>query len=162
MTATFLFIAFLIAQRLSELVIARKNTVRLLARGAKEFAPEHYPLIVAVHSLWIVAIAVLGWDQALNFSWLVVYLVLQGFRIWILSSLGARWTTRIIILNEPLVARGPYKYIKHPNYVLVVAEIIAAPMVLGLFSVAIVFSLLNAIVLYIRIKVENKALATIG
>jgi len=162
MTATFLFIAFLIAQRLSELVIARKNTVRLLARGAKEFAPEHYPLIVAVHSLWIVAIAVLGWDQALNFSWLVVYLVLQGFRIWILSSLGARWTTRIIILNEPLVARGPYKYIKHPNYVLVVAEIIAAPMVLGLFSVAIVFSLLNAIVLYILIKVENKALATIG
>lgn len=162
MTATFLFIAFLIAQRLSELVIARKNTVCLLARGAKEFAPEHYPLIVAVHSLWIVAIAVLGWDQALNFSWLVVYLVLQGFRIWILSSLGARWTTRIIILNEPLVARGPYKYIKHPNYVLVVAEIIAAPMVLGLFSVAIVFSLLNAIVLYIRIKAENKALATIG
>jgi len=162
MTATFLFIAFLIAQRLSELVIARKNTVRLLARGAKEFAPEHYPLIVAVHSLWIVAIAVLGWDQALNFSWLVVYLVLQGFRIWILSSLGARWTTRIIILNEPLVARGPYKYIKHPNYVLVVAEIIAAPMVLGLFSVAIVFSLLNVIVLYIRIRAENKALATIG
>jgi len=162
MTATFLFIVLLIAQRLSELAIARENTARLLRQGAKEFAPEHYPLIVAVHSLWIAAIAVFGWDQALNFSWLTVYLILQGFRIWILSSLGARWTTRIIILNEPLVVRGPYKYIKHPNYALVVAEIIAAPMVLGLFSVAIVFSLLNAIVLYIRIRAENKALATIG
>lgn len=80
------------------------------------------------------------------------------FRVWILASLGTRWTTRIIVLNEPLVARGPYKFLPHPNYMLVVAEIFVAPMVLGLWGVALIFTVLNAIVLTIRIRAENKAL----
>lgn len=162
MEITFIFIAFLIIQRLVELFIARHNTQRLIAKGAKEFASKHYPLIVAIHSLWILAIVVFGWEQSLNLFWLSVYGALQGFRLWILGSLGTRWTTRIIILNEPLVACGPYKFIKHPNYILVVAEIIVAPMVLGLWCVAAVFTLLNALILYIRIPAENAALATIS
>lgn len=162
MTGALLFIAFLIVQRLGELVIAKRNTAKLMERGAKEFAGEHYPFIVAVHTLWVLAIIVLGWDQPILWHWFAVYAVLQVFRIWILSSLGGRWTTRIIIWNEPLVARGPYRFIKHPNYILVIAEIIAAPMVLGLTWVAVVFTVLNAIILAIRIPAENKALATIN
>ena len=161
MTGALLFIAFLIVQRLGELVIAKRNTARLMERGAKEYAPEHYPIIVAVHTLWVLAIVALGWDQPILWSWFVIYAVLQLFRVWILTSLGGRWTTRIIIWNEPLVARGPYRFIKHPNYILVIAEIIAAPMVLGLTWVAVVFTVLNAIVLAIRIPAENKALQTI-
>ena len=161
MTGALLFIAFLIVQRLGELVIAKRNTARLMERGAKEYAPEHYPIIVAVHTLWVLAIVALGWDQPILWHWFVIYAVLQLFRVWILTSLGGRWTTRIIIWNEPLVARGPYRFIKHPNYILVIAEIIAAPMVLGLTWVAVVFTVLNAIVLAIRIPAENKALQTI-
>jgi len=161
MTGALLFIAFLIIQRLGELVIAKRNTARLIERGAKEYAPEHYPIIVAVHTLWVLAIVVLGWDQPILWSWFVIYVVLQLFRVWILTSLGERWTTRIVIWNKPLVARGPYRFIKHPNYILVIAEIIAAPMVLGLTWVAVVFTVLNAIVLAIRIPAENKALQTI-
>ncbi|MEO1067087.1 MAG: isoprenylcysteine carboxylmethyltransferase family protein [Pseudomonadota bacterium] len=161
MTPALLFIGFLIAQRLVELWIAQRNTHRLLARGAQEHAPDHYKLIVAVHALWIFAIVVFGFDQAISWAWLAIYAGLQLFRLWILMSLGERWTTKIIILDEPLVAKGPYQYIKHPNYVLVIAEIIAAPMVLGLTWVAIVFTILNALVLAIRIPAENRALATI-
>lgn len=162
MLMTYLFLGFLIAQRLVELAIAQRNTRALLSQGATEFDPAHYPLIVAVHVLWIAAILVLGWDQPVQMGWLAAYVVLQLFRVWILQSLGKRWTTRIIILDEPLVRRGPYRYIQHPNYVLVVAEIFVAPMVLGLIYVALVFSLLNAAVLFIRIRAENAALATIG
>lgn len=158
----FLFLVFLIAQRLIELVIARRNTARLIARGAREYAPEHYPLIVALHTIWLVTIVVFGWGGEINPVWLAVYGLLQILRLWILLSLGKRWTTRIIILDEPLVVRGPYRFFKHPNYVLVVAEIIAAPMVLGLLWVAVVFTVLNALVLKIRISAENRALATIG
>ena len=91
--------------------------------------------------------------------WLGVFVVLQVLRVWILASLGPRWTTRIIVVDAPLVTRGPFKYLSHPNYTLVVAEIIAAPMVLGLTWVAVLFSVLNAAMLSWRIRVENRALA---
>lgn len=153
-----LFLAFLIVQRLSELVIARRNTRRLMARGAREVAPGHYGLIVALHSAWIGALAIFGYDQPVHLGWLALFGLLQVFRLWILGSLGERWTTRIIVLDEPLVARGPYRFMRHPNYVLVVAEIAVAPLVLGLVWLAIVFSVLNAIVLFIRIRAEEGAL----
>lgn len=155
------FIGFLILQRLVELALSNRNTKRLLAKGAKEFSPGHYPLIVGVHILWIIAIAAFGWNNEINYWWLAAYGVLQAFRMWILGSLGERWTTRIIILNEPLVRKGLYKYVEHPNYILVGAEIIIAPMVLGLWWVAILFTILNTIVLGVRVEAENKALATI-
>ena len=153
-----LFIGFLIAQRLAELAIARRNTARLLARGAVEHGGDHYPLIVALHAGWIAAMAIFGWGEPVRPFWLAVFVLLQGLRLWILSTFGPRWTTRIIVLDEPLVRRGPFRILRHPNYTLVVAEIAVAPLVLGLAGVALVFSVLNALVLRIRIRAENAAL----
>ncbi|MEJ6399415.1 isoprenylcysteine carboxyl methyltransferase family protein [Yoonia sp. 208BN28-4] len=158
-TATLLFLGFIIVQRLSELVIAKRNTKRLLAKGAYEVGASHYPVMVVMHSAWIACLVFVGFDEAVAFGWLALFAVLQVFRVWILGSLGARWTTRIIILEEPLVVRGPFKYVSHPNYMLVVAEIIVAPMVLGLVWVAVIFTVLNAAMLWVRIGVEHKALA---
>ena len=160
--ASGLFIAFLLAQRLVELVIARRNTARLLARGAREVGAGHYPVMVMLHASWLAAIAWLGWGEPVLPGWLAAYIVLQLGRIWILASLGGRWTTRVIVLDEPLVARGPYRLVRHPNYWLVVAEIVVAPMVLGLVEVALVWSGLNALMLWWRIGVENRALGLGG
>ena len=154
-----LFLAFIIVQRLSELVIAKRNTAALLAKGAYEVGASHYPVMVAMHTAWIVCLVFFGYANDVALGWLVIFVVLQAFRVWILGSLGGRWTTRIIILEEPLVVRGPFKFFSHPNYMLVVAEIIVAPMVLGLTWVAVVFTVLNAAMLWVRISVEEKALA---
>lgn len=158
-TTAALFLGFIIVQRLSELVIAKRNTAKLLAKGAYEVGAAHYPVMVTMHSAWILCLVIFGYDESVAFGWLAVFVVLQVFRVWILGSLGSRWTTRIIILEEPLVVRGPFKYFSHPNYMLVVAEIIVAPMVLGLVWVAVVFTVLNAAMLWVRIGVEHKALA---
>ncbi|MEX1234361.1 MAG: isoprenylcysteine carboxylmethyltransferase family protein [Roseovarius sp.] len=154
-----LFLGFIVLQRLSELVIARINTARLIARGAYEVGAGHYPVMVAMHSLWILCLIVFGMGQPVSPGWLAIFAVLQVLRVWILATLGPRWTTRIIILRAPLVTRGPFRYLRHPNYVLVVAEIIVAPMVLGLVWVAVLFTLLNAAMLWVRIRAENRALA---
>lgn len=156
--AALAFIAFLLVQRLAELALARRNTARLLAQGAVEHGAAHYPLIVALHAGWLLAIAALGWNQPLHPGWLALFVLLQAARLWVLASLGPRWTTRIIVLDRTLVARGPYRLIPHPNYAVVVAEIFVAPMVLGLWRVALVASVLNALVLAIRIRAENRAL----
>ena len=158
-TLTLLFLSFIIIQRLSELVVAKRNTARLLAKGAYEVGANHYPVMVAMHSAWIMCLLVFGYNERVAFGWLVVFAVLQVFRVWILGTLGSRWTTRIIIFEEPLVVHGPFKYFSHPNYMLVVAEIIVAPMVLGLGWVAVIFTVLNAAMLWVRIGVEHKALA---
>ncbi len=158
-TGAALFLAFLIAQRLAELGLARRNTARLLARGAREHGAAHYPAIVAMHTAWIGAMVVWGLDEPLHLGWLAAFAVLQVLRVWVLASLGARWTTRIIVLDEPLVRRGPFALIPHPNYALVVAEIAVAPLVLGLGWVAALFTVLNAGVLWVRIGAENRALA---
>ena len=157
-TGAALFLTFLIVQRLSELFIARRNTAALMAAGAREVAPRHYPLIVALHTVWVACLVVFGHDAAVHLGWLAVFAVLQAFRVWVLASLGGRWTTRIIVTDTPLVARGPYRWISHPNYVLVVCEIAVAPMVLGLAWISLLFTMLNAAVLTIRIRAENAAL----
>lgn len=156
---TAMFLAFIIAQRLGELVLAKKNTAALLERGAQEHGSWHYPIMVGMHTFWVVCLLVLGYAQEVNFFWLAIFAILQIFRVWILTSLGERWTTRIIVLDEPLVLAGPFKYFRHPNYMLVVAEIFVAPMVLGLWQMAIVFSILNAMMLFVRIREEEKALS---
>ncbi|SDE47016.1 isoprenylcysteine carboxyl methyltransferase family protein [Limimaricola pyoseonensis] len=154
-----LFLGFLGLQRLAELALARRNTARLMARGAVEHGAGHYPLIVALHAGWLAAMAVMGHDAALHFGWLGLFALLQLLRVWILASLGPRWTTRIIVIDAPLVATGPFRWLRHPNYLLVAVEIPVAPMVLGLWEVALVFGLLNAAMLAWRIRVEARALA---
>lgn len=155
---TTLFLTYLVAQRLGELMLARRNTRRLMRRGAREVGAGHYPAIVALHAAWIGCLYLFGYDQAVAWPWLVIFLILQIFRFWTLATLGERWTTRIIVLNEPLVARGPFRYVRHPNYMIVVAEFFVAPMVLGLIWVAVIFSLANAAILAIRIRAEDAAL----
>ncbi len=147
-------------QRLGELALARRNTARLLAAGGREVAARHYPLIVAVHAAWIIGLWIFAWDRAPHFGWLYLFALLQGARFWVLATLGPRWTTRIIIVpGETLVRRGPYRFLKHPNYVVVSGEIIVLPLAFGLPVFALVFSVLNAAVLFVRIRAEDKALA---
>ena len=141
-------------------MISSRNTKRLRARGAFEVAPQHYPLIVAVHAAWLISLWIFGHDRPVNAVALLIYVVLQGFRIWVMWTLGARWTTRIIILpGEPLVRRGPYRLLPHPNYAVVAAEIALLPLVLGLPCAGADLHVLNAAVLAIRIRAENRALA---
>lgn len=150
---------FVLFQRLSELAIARTNTARLLAAGAYEHAPGHYPLIVAVHAGWL---ATLFWlAPGRDIQWLLfgLFLLLQAGRLWVLRTLGPRWTTRIIVLpNAPLIDGGPFRFVRHPNYLVVIGEIAVLPLVFGLWQVAVVFSILNAVVLAIRIRAETGAL----
>jgi methyltransferase len=147
-------------QRAAELVLSRYNTDKLLQRGAAEIAPGHYPLIVAVHAAWLISLWVFGRNQPLNFIALSGFLVLQGVRFWVVWTLGSRWTTRIIVLPEqPLVTAGPYRFLSHPNYAVVAAEIALLPLVLGLPLLTAVFTALNAAVLAVRIRAENRALA---
>jgi methyltransferase len=154
-----IILALVTLQRLGELVLAQYNTNKLLARGAIEVGAAHYPLIVAVHALWLIALWVYGRNQEVNLPALAAYVTLQELRIWILVSLGSRWTTRIIVLpGEPLIASGPYRYFSHPNYAVVVGEIALLPLTLHLPMLALVFSLLNAAVLTIRIRTEARVL----
>ena len=159
MSYAVLLLGFVTAQRLGELWLARRNTRRLLAKGAYEVAAGHYWLIVALHAAWLLGLWWLGHDRPVEPLWLGVYALLQVFRGWILASLGERWTTRIIVIDEPLVRRGPYRFLRHPNYLLVAAEIAVLPLALGLPLYALVFSGLNAAALAVRIRAEDRALA---
>ena len=160
MTAAEVILAMVTLQRLGELVWARHNTARLLVRGAHEIGAAQYPLIVVMHAAWLAALWIFGYDQPINASALVCYIALQALRIWVMTTLGGRWTTRILILpGEPLVARGPYRYLSHPNYAVVAGEIALLPLTLNLPLLALIFSTLNAAVLAMRIRVESRALA---
>ena len=150
-------------QRLGELVIARANTRKLLGRGAIEVGANHYPLVVLVHAAWLIALWIWGRDQDVNLVALAAFAVLQGLRLWVLATLGSRWTTRIIVLpGEPLVASGPYRYLSHPNYAVVAGEIALLPLALHLPLLALVFTVLNAAVLVIRIRAEARGLSVVG
>jgi methyltransferase len=153
-------VAFLIVQRLAELGLAQWNTARLRAAGAIEFGAAHYPLMVVLHGLWLLGLWMLGHDHSVDPLWLAVFILLQAGRLWVIVSLGRRWTTRVIVLpGASPVARGPYRWLRHPNYVVVVLEIAVVPLALGLPLFALVFSLANAVLLATRIRVENQAQA---
>jgi methyltransferase len=146
-------------QRVGELVLARANTQRLLAQGAVELSPQHYPLIVAVHTAWLIVLWGFGGHQPVDVVTLALYLLLQVLRGWVLWTLGPRWTTRIIVLpGAPLVTSGPYRFLSHPNYAVVIGEIALLPLALHLPVTALIFTLLNAMVLTLRIRAENHAL----
>ena len=154
-----LILALVTLQRLGELWLSNRNTRRLLASGAVEHGPSHYPWIVALHIFWLGALWLVGPGRPVSVFWLIIFLILQVGRVWVIATLGRRWTTRIIILpGEPLVKRGPYRWIDHPNYVVVAGEIAVLPLVFGFWDLAILFSALNGAILAIRIRAENKAL----
>lgn len=145
--------------RLAELLLSRRNTRTLISKSGFEVSPRHYPFIVALHTSWLLCLWIFGWNQSLYMNWLAVFLALQFLRIWVLMTLGVRWTTRIIILpGETLVSKGPYRFISHPNYAVVCGEIAILPLCLGLPWLALSFSAANALMLSVRIRAENAAL----
>ena len=156
------WIVLLVAlERLAELIHGERNTRRLLAEGARIVGDGHYPLLVAVHAGWLAALWMfVPRDAEVNIPLLALFLLLQAARLWIILSLGPYWTTRIVTLpGRPLVRRGPYRWVRHPNYLLVSAEIAVLPLAFGAWEIALVFSLLNATALTVRIRAEDRALA---
>jgi methyltransferase len=152
-------LGFVTAERVAELILANHNTARLLKRGARETGSAHYPLIVALHAAWLGGLWLLAWDRPIRPAWLALFAGVQILRFWVLATLRERWTTRIIVLpGAPLVKTGPYRFLNHPNYVVVVAEIAILPLAFGLPWYALAFSLLNALVLTFRVTAENAAL----
>jgi methyltransferase len=148
-------------QRLAELFHARRNTARLLREGGVEIGAAHYPLIVALHLAWLIAIYVAADKSAPPvWSWIIVFLLLQAARVWVLATLGRYWTTRIISMpGAPLVTRGPYRFLRHPNYAIVFGEIAVLPLAFREVWIALVFLLSNAALLWWRMRIENSALS---
>lgn len=158
----YVFMGFLIFQRLLELVIARRNETWARAQGAIEYGQNHYPFIVALHTLFIAAMFAEYWMEGgeFNLTFLLIFLVLISFKIWVISSLGKYWNTKILrIPHSAFVKSGPYKLFKHPNYFIVICEIAIIPMIFELYYTAIAFTLLNAVMLTIRIREEERVWA---
>jgi methyltransferase len=159
-----LIVALVAIERGAELIHARRNTRRLLAQGAIERGAGHYPPIVALHAAWLLSILVFApSDEAPMWFWLGVFLLLQAARFWVLASLGPYWTTRIIVPRDaPRIRSGPYRFLRHPNYVVVAAEIAVLPLAFREWRVALVFSALNLALLAWRVRIENETLAERG
>jgi methyltransferase len=154
-----ILIVLVALQRLGELIYARKNTKALLARGAREVGASHYPLMVLLHAGWIVALfALTDANPPPQWLWLAIFAVCQALRLWVLFDLGPYWTTRIIVMDgAPAVRRGLYRYVRHPNYLIVAVEVPALPLGLGMPKTALVFGLLNLAILAWRVRVEDAA-----
>lgn len=155
-----LVLGLVAAQRLWELRLADRNTKRLLAEGAVEVGANHYPLFIALHASWLAAIAIVTpWTAVPNLWWLALYVLLQFGRLWVIGTLGRYWTTRIITLpGAPLQTGGPYRFVRHPNYVVASLEILVLPLVFGQVWIALVWSAANALLVAWRIRVEDRAL----
>lgn len=161
MSAVAIVVALVAAQRVAEMILAARNTRALLHHGGVEHGAGHYRLVVALHTAWLAALLLLvPGDTPVSWPWLALYLALQPLRLWVIASLGPYWTTRVITLpGAPLVRRGPYRFLRHPNYVVVAAEIAVLPLAFGAWRISLVFSVLNAAMLAWRIRVEEEALA---
>jgi methyltransferase len=160
-SAVAIVVALVAAERLAELALARRNTRALLRQGAVESGRGHYPLLVLLHAAWLGALLLLvPGDAPVVWPWLALFVALQAARLWVIWSLGPWWTTRIVSLpGAPLVRRGPYRLMRHPNYAVVAAEIAVLPLAFAAWPLALVFSLLNAVLLAWRVAVEERALA---
>jgi len=158
-----LFILFIIFQRLMELYVASRNQKWLESQGAIEYGKEHYPYMIALHTLFIGSLIAEYWfsgPKQIDPAFLVIYILLLSFKIWVLYSLGRYWNTKIFrVPGASPVMKGPYKLFKHPNYFVVVCEVAIIPLVFHLYYTAIVFSILNAVMLWVRLKVENRVWA---
>ena len=148
-------------QRLAELAVSRRNYRALVAQGGIEVGRRHYPLIVALHAGWLLAlVSLIDFDAPISIPLLGVFVLAQCARIWTLRTLGRFWTTRVVVLPKgDRVRAGPYRYIKHPNYVVVAIEIAVVPLMFGAWQIAAIATVLNLLVLRTRIRVENRALA---
>ena len=157
------FISFLIIQRLSELYVSSKNEKWLLRNGAIEYGKEHYPYIVLLHTLFIISlIAEYIWraNAGANYFFIALFFVLIIIKVVVISTLGHYWNTKIYkVPGTRPIATGIYKYIKHPNYIIVICEIAIIPLAFHLYYTAVAFIILNAIMLTVRIKKENEVLA---
>jgi methyltransferase len=154
-------LALVVAQRLGELVLASSNTRRLLARGGREVGRRHYPLFILLHGSWLIAIfATTPIDTQPIWPLVAVFFGLQALRVWVIATLGPYWTTRIITIDgAPIVRGGPFRFVRHPNYWVVVGEIAVLPLAFGNWPVAAIWSVANAALLWLRIRVEMGALA---
>lgn len=160
--AFILFISFVILLRIGELILARSNEKWLLQNGAVEYGQKHYPFMVALHTLFFVSLIIeysLVGTGYYNLFLLILFFILIVFKAWVIFSLGKFWNTKIYRApNFPLIKKGPYKYLKHPNYIIVIAEIAIIPLIFQLYFTALIFTLLNGVMLFYRIKEENEAL----
>jgi methyltransferase len=154
-----ILLSYLTVQRLAELWWAKENEVRLMAAGGVEYGHSHLRLMILFHAAWLAGLWLLAYDHPVEPFFLALFVVLQMARFWVLATLGRRWTVRIVVVpGEQLVARGPYRLLRHPNYAVVIGEIAVVPLALGLPAYALVFSVLNVGMLAIRITAENAAL----
>lgn len=162
MSILYTVLGLVLLQRAAELGFAATNTRRLRARGAVEFDARGYPWFVVLHAAWLASLALLvPANTAPSWPLLALYAVLQLGRLWVIATLGRRWTTRIIVLpGAPPVKTGPYRYLRHPNYAVVAAEIAILPLAFGATAIALVFSAANAVLTARRIVIENRALFT--
>ena len=151
-------------QRLLELRYSRRNERRLRSLGAIERGAGHYPAMVALHALWLVSTLVEGLLRGPEIPvWypvpLAAFLLVQPLRYWAILSLGENWNVRILVVPErKLLWSGPYRYLPHPNYVVVTVEVLTFPLIFGVWATALVFSILNAAFLYVRIRAEERTL----
>lgn len=154
-------VGFVVLMRLAELWLARRNAMALRARGGVEVGARHYPLLIVLHAAWLAALILfVSRDAPVDFVLLAVFALLTMGRVWVLVSLGRYWTTRVITIpGEPLVHRGPYRFLRHPNYLVVAGEIAMLPLVFGAWEIALIFTALNLPLLAWRIRVEDRALA---
>ena len=160
MPALYCVVGFLVVQRLAELAFARRNHRALLARGAIEVGRGHYPALVALHAGWLLALpATIDPRTPASLPLLAVFALLECGRAWVIATLGSRWTTRVMVLRGAAPIRsGPYRYVRHPNYVIVCGEIAVVPLMFGAWLLAAAASALNLLVLRARLRVENAAL----
>ena len=155
-------LGFLTLQRLAELLIAARNTHALLRRGAYEVGASHYPLMVAFHATWLVTLWIFGWHRPLVWGFVAVLGILQIGRAWVLATLGRRWTTRIIIVpDQAPIVTGPFRFVRHPNYLIVAFEIPCVALALGLMWHALAFGVLDLGLLGWRIRSEDRAFARV-
>lgn len=162
-----LFILMLVLQRLAELFLARKNETWMKKQGAIEFGMSHYPWMVAMHigffSILILEVTVMNRSSTSLWPfWLALFLAAQSGRIWVITTLGRFWNTKIIVLPKAeVMAKGPYHFMKHPNYLVVAVEIIAISMLFNAYITGILFSLLNVWMMTVRIPEEEQALRSL-
>ena len=160
----YIILSIVIVQRLLELVIAKRNEKNMRAQGAYEVGASHYPLMILLHVSFFISLLIEVsifnlTPSPLFLIFLIMFLCVQGLRIWCLTSLGSFWNTKIIILpGATVVTKGPYKYLRHPNSLVVSIEIALLPLMFEAYFTAICFTILNAIMLSIRIPAEERAL----
>ena len=163
MSPLYMIVGFLVFQRLVELGIARRNHRALVARGAIEFGRRHYPALVALHAGWLLALlGTIDPQTPVSIPLLAVFILLECGRVWVVVTLGSRWTTRVMVVpGAKRIRAGPYRYVNHPNYLIVCGEIAVVPLMFGAWTLALIASALNLLALRTRIRVENKALAEV-